>query len=616
MFRKHYLKNYNQEKNKFKNRVIKSAILISILITILVGRLFNLQIINYKFYTSLSEHNQLEYLPIESNRGLIYDRNGVLLAENLPSFSLNIIPELVQKHNINNTINSLKTIINITPDDIQQFHKTLKQRRHNEHVPIKLKLSQEEVATFYLNQYRFPDVVVEAQMIRHYPLGEITASALGYVGRINSKDLKNIDANNYSASNFIGKIGIEKYYEKTLHGTTGYKVAEVSATGRIVRITKNIPPIHGDTLYLTIDSKLQQVAHEALGKERGAVVAIDPNNGEILALVSHPSFDPNLFANGIDSATFDNLQSSSDKPMYNRATLGSYPLASTIKPFIALQALDTEIITPNFTISDPGWFKLVNSKQIWRDWAFHNNGHGVVNIIRAIIISNDTFFYTIAVKLGIDKIDDILMRFGFGNKTNIDIAEENPGIVASPKWKIKHKGTHWYTGDTVISGIGQGFMLASPLQLANGVSAISMHGKRFQPHLLLFTKKQDNTLIKQATIPLDPVVLKNPSNWNIVINAMQGVIANHEGTAHSTFRPIPTYTIAAKTGGAELLHHRILGNNPESSPKHLRNHKLFIAFAPVENPKIAIAVVTENSIIAPQVARKILDYYLVGIKKY
>lgn len=611
MFHLRRLKNYNQEKNQFKGRVIKATLLIAVLIIILIVRLFNLQIIQYKFYTNLSEHNQLEFLPIEPNRGLIYDRNGVLLAENLPLFSLNIVPE--QAQNINSTIKNLQTIINITSNDIQQFHKALKKRRHFEHIPIKPKLTQEEVATFYLNQYRLPGVVVETQMIRHYPLNKIMASVIGYVGRINNQDLKNIDINNYGATNFIGKIGIEKYYEKQLHGKTGYKIAEVNATGRIIRIQKTIQPTPGNTLILTIDSKLQQAAQDALGTERGAVVAIDPNNGEVLALVSFPSFDPNLFASGIDNTTFNKLQSSNDKPMYNRATLGSYPLASTIKPFIALQGLDTGTITPHFTISDPGWFKLPNVKHLYRDWIYH--GHGIVNVTKAIIVSCDTFFYTLSVKLGIEKIDDILARFGFGSKTKIDIAEEASGVIASPKWKASHKGTHWYTGDTIISSIGQGFMSATPLQLASGVAAIAMHGKRFQPHLLLITKKEDNTLVKQEAITLPPVVLKNPKNWDIIIDAMQKVITSPIGTARPRFGSIPEYTVAAKTGGGQLFHHKIVNENPdpqseESIPKHLRNHNLFITFAPVESPKIAIAVVTENSIIAPQVARKVLDHYL------
>ena len=607
-----YLKNHKQEKNQFKIRVLKAAILIMVLIAILITRLFNLQIIQHKTYTNLSKNNQIELLPIEPNRGLIYDRNGVLLAENLPLFSLNIIPEHVK--NIDTTINDLQVIINITPANIQQFSKALKQRRRFEHIPLKFKLTQEEVATFYLYQYRFPGVIVETQMIRHYPLGKTMASVLGHIGRINQQDLKNIDPNNYRTSNFIGKTGIEKHYEKTLHGKTGYKVAEVSATGKIIRILKTISPTSGNTLYLTIDSQLQQIAQEALGEERGAVVAIDPNNGEILALVSHPSYDPNLFSSGIANIAFNELQASNDKPMYNRATLGAYPFASTIKPFIALQLLDTKLITPDFKISDPGWFKLPNNNHIYRDWAYY--GHGEVNITKAIITSCNTFFYMFAPKLGIEKINNILKSFGFGSKTAIDIAEENSGVIASPQWKKRYKGTPWYIGDTIISSIGQGFMATTPLQLANGVAAIAMHGQRFQPHLLFATKKQDNTLVKQAPIPLPPVILKDPNNWNIIINAMQGVITNPRGTGRRRFGPNPEYTVAGKTGGGQLFRRKTFNENPtkkstENIPKHLRDHNLFIAFAPVQIPKIAIAVITENSIIAPQVTRKVLDYYLI-----
>ncbi|MBU0744380.1 MAG: penicillin-binding protein 2, partial [Gammaproteobacteria bacterium] len=552
------------------------------------------------------------YLPIEPNRGLIYDRNGVLLAENLPTFSLNIVAEHVK--NIKTTVDALQSIIDITPNDIKQFNKALQHRRRFEHIPIKLKLTQEEVATFYVNQYRFPGVFVDTQMIRYYPLADDNVTVLGYVGRINTDDLKNIDSENYGASNFIGKVGIEKYYESTLHGKTGYKVAEVDAAGRIVRTIKVIPPAPGDTLHLTIDSKLQKAALEALEEERGAIVAIDPNNGEVLAMASTPTYDPNLFTSGIDTATYNKLQFSSSKPMYNRATKSLYPLASTIKPFIALQGLDTGVINQNFKISDPGWFRLENSTHTYRDWKY--NGHGIVNVTKAIIVSCDIFFYSLAVKLGIEKIDDILLRFGFGNKTNIDIMEESFGIVASPKWKKKNTGKPWYTGDTVISGIGQGFMATTPLQLANGVAAIAARGKRFQPHLLLSTQKHSGDKIPQKIIPLPSVAIKDPKNWEIVINAMRDVINNPMGTAYTRVGRNIKYPAAGKTGGAQLYHHKIVNENPtpasvEGIPKHLRNHSLFIAFAPIENPKIAIAVITENSSVAPKVAKKVLDYYLL-----
>lgn len=611
-------KNYYKEKTQFKKRIIKAATLIAILLIIFLVRLLNLQIVNHKFYSGLADSNKLEYIPIESNRGIIYDRNGILLAENVPLFSLTIIPEMLI--NTNDTIKELQKIITISSKDIGQFYKALKQRRHYEYIPLKLKLTPEEIATFYLNQYRFPGVIIDTKMMRHYPLGKIMASVVGYVGRINTSDLKNIDSNNYRATNFIGKIGIEKYFEKQLHGTTGYKVAEVNAKGRITKIKETIQPINGDTLFLTIDSTLQKVAQDALGEEKGAVVAIDPNNGEILALVSHPSFDPNLFTNGIDSDTFNKLQFSIDKPMYNRATLGAYPFASTIKPFIALQALDTGIITANDTVWDPGWFKLSNSSHLYRCWV--HGGHGTVNVIRAIIVSCDTFFYNLSVKLGIEKIDAILWRFGFGKKLNIEIPEEFTGIVASPEWKQKYKKAHWYMGDTINSVIGQGLMSTTMLQLAHGVAIIAMRGQRLKPHLLLSTKNANGNTIKSPIKTLPPVILKNNEYWNIIISAMQGVMNNQEGTARLRFgiNPVPAYTIAGKTGGGQLFHHKIVNENPTpqsetSIPKHLRNHRFFIAFAPVENPKIAIAVITENSDFAVQTARRVLDAYLLDSAK-
>lgn len=605
------IKNYSQEVKLFKKRIFRAIFLIGVLLVVLVTRLLNLQVFNHEFYSNLSSNNQLAYLPIEPNRGLIYDRNGVLLAENLPTFSLNIIAKNVK--NYKESIENLKTIIDITPEDIKQFEKTAKRKQRFEHIPLKMKLTSKEMAAFYTNQYRSPGIIIENKMLRHYPLTSDTVNVVGYVGRISKQDLKNIDANNYSASDFIGKVGIEKYYENSLHGQTGHKVIEVDANGKIIRTLKVIPPIHGDNLYLTIDSKLQQIALKSLedNQEKGAVVAIDPNNGEVLAMVSNPSYDPNLFATGIDNATFNNLQSSKDKPMYNRATKSLFPLASTIKPFLALQALDTSTISTNDKIYDPGWFKLPNNNHKYRDWKY--KGHGIVNITKAIIVSCDTFFYDLSVKLGISKISNILNRFGFGNKTYIDIEEESAGIVATPDWKRKNTGNPWYTGDTIISGIGQGFMSTTPLQLAHGVATISMRGQRFKPHLLLATQKSDKTQKVEPPIPLPAVMLKNSDSWEIVIKAMEQVIKNPEGTAHRRFGKNIPYTVAGKTGGAQLYHHKIVNEvqykDRSKIPKHLRDHSLFIAFAPIENPEIALAVVVENSSTAPKIAKQILDYY-------
>jgi len=573
-------------------------------------RLFNLQILNYKLYSQLSTKNQLVHLPIEPNRGLIYDRNGILLAENLPRFSLDIATKHAK--NIGEIIEKLKAIIEITPNEIKRFKKAFKNRRRSEYITIKNRLTKEEVVTFYVKQYRFPGIIINTKMIRHYPLSQITVNALGYVGKINERELKKIDTKNYSIDNFIGKVGIEKYYEKILRGRMGYKVIEVDAIGRIIRTLKITPPIPGKTLHLTIDSKLQKVAQDALDNEKGAVVAIDPNNGEVLALVSNPGYDPNMFALGIDHPTFNKLQKSKDKPMYNRATKGQFPLASTIKPIIALQGLDTEVIDTKFRIKDPGWFRLENSKHTYRDWKY--GGHGKVNITKAIMESCDTFFYTLGVKLGIKRIDDILERFNFGKKTGIDIHEESYGIVASPQWKRKYNGKPWYKGDTVISSIGQGFMATTTIQLAQSIATIAMRGERFKPHLLLATQKLNDNKVINMSSSLTPVTLKNPENWEIVINAMKQVTTNPRGTAYRHFGRRLAYTVAGKTGGAQLFRRKIVNEYPtpedeEKIPKRLRNHRLFIAFAPIEDPTIAIAVITENSNKATRAARKILDYY-------
>lgn len=603
------IKNHRQERTLFRRRLLKISVVIGILVSIFIGRLFYLQIYNYKLYTTLSEQNQFALLPIEPNRGLIYDRNGVLLAENLPVFSLSIIPDHVP--NLATTIANLQKIITITPDNLNQFYRFLKQHRRSDHVPLKLKLSKEELANFYVNQFRFAGVVIDANMIRHYPLEDTMASVTGYIGRINTQDLQQIDEQNYSASHFIGKTGIEKNYETELHGKIGYQEVEIDAFGHILRTIKQVPPIPGDNLYLTVDSKLQQVATETLANENGAVVVVKPTTGEILALVSHPGFDPNLFAQGIDNKTFQELQHSPDKPMFNRAVKGQFPFASTIKPFIALEGLDTNTINKNFTISDPGWFKLPNSDHIYLDW--ERGGHGKVNITKAIMVSCDIFFYTLAVKLGIEKIDNILERFGFGQKTGIDLAEEQTGVVASPTWTIAHAKRPWYPGDTVISGIGQGFMSATPLQLAMGAAAIAEHGKRVQPFVLLQSIHPDGTTTMREPTALTPVVLNDPTNWEIVINAMEQVISSQLGTARSRFGGNYQYTIAGKTGTAQLYHHKTDENGNViqiNVPKRLRNHSLFIAFAPIESPQIAIAVVAENITTAPTIARKVLDQYL------
>jgi penicillin-binding protein 2 len=612
MTRKLILKDYDQEKRLFQRRLIVAAIVIVLLIGLLVFRLIYLQVYQHELYSTMSQKNHLEFLPIEPNRGLIYDRNGILLAENQPVFSLDVIPDKVQ--NLKETLTNLQKIINISQNNLTQFYQALKQHRVFNSIPLKLKLSDEEVASFYVNQYQFPGVIIDAGMIRYYPLGKTMAGVLGYVGRIDYKDLIDLDSTNYSATNFIGKSGVEKYYEQQLHGEIGYQQVEVDASGRTVRTLNRIPPVPGDKLYLTIDSKLQSVAEEALNGERGAVVAIQPRTGEVLTLVSSPSFDPNLFVQGMDAKQYKELQTSPDKPMYNKAIHGQYPFASIIKPFLALEGLDSGVITPQYTIFDPGWFKLPNTNHIYLDWNWKLGGHGYVNVSKALIVSSDPFFYNLAVMLGIDRIDDILNRFGFGRVTGIDMPDEAGGLVPSPKWKMRVLGDNWYTGDTVISGIGQGFMLTTPLQLAQAASTLANRGLRFQPYLLLKFQTSDGQISDIGLIAEDPVMLSRQAAWQVVIQAMQGVVTSREpwGTARIRFGTNLKYTIAAKTGTGQVYSSRSRDENATNVaniPKYLRNHSLFIGFAPVKNPKIAIAVIVEHSPIAGTVARKVLDYY-------
>lgn len=609
------LKNFRQENKIFRQRLLLAIFVLIVLVALLVARLIYLQIYHHKYYVELAQKEQTQRIPIEPNRGLIYDRNGVLLAENLPSFTLAIIPDQVD--DIDNTIAELQKIIDISQDNIDQFYKSLEQHQHFDHVPLRFKLSEQELATFYSNQFRFSGVVVDSSMIRHYPLADSMVSVLGYVGRINVQDLKSVNNENYHATNFIGKIGIEKYYERQLHGIEGYREDQVDATGHIVHNNKTVPPVDGAKIYLTIDSKLQKVAEDALGDEAGAVVAIDPKNGEVLALVSNPGFDPNLFANGIDADTFQDLQNSPNKPMYNRAIRGHFPFASTIKPFIALQLLDTGTVAPTDTVYDPGYFMLPNSKHKFHNWI--RKGQGTNNISQAIMVSNDTYFWTEGLKLGIAGIDNILNRFGFGQKTGVDLTEELPGIVWSPEWEMGHAGRRWMPSDTVNAVFGQGAMTATPLQLAAGVAAISQHGIRFKPHLLLKAELANGKEYIKKPELLDLVNLKNKKNWDIVINAMQDVVRNPKGTAHGRFSVNLKYTIAAKTGHAQVYHHHYNEKNlNEDADLHvakiLQDHTLFIGFAPAENPKIAIAIVVEHSNAALRVARTILDYYLAPPK--
>ena len=450
---------------------------------------------------------------------------------------------------------------------------------------------------------------VQATLLRTYPLSNAMSSVLGYVGRINERELQTVDATNYAATNFIGKLGIEKYYEKELHGTVGYRQVETDAGGQAVRILKNIPSVSGKNLYLTIDSRLQLAAQKALGKNHGAVIAIQPSTGQILALVSNPSYDPNLFVNGISQKDFNQLQNDPAHPLYNRTLRGLYPPGSTIKPFIATEALNANITNTEFTLFDPGWYKLPNSSHVFHDWK--PDGHGWVNISKAIIESCDTYFYDLSHKMGIDRIDDILGQFGFDKPTGIDMGEELAGNIPSPEWKMKNRGLPWYPADTILSGIGQTFMQVTPVQLAAATATLANHGVRFRPQLLFATQADDEQIIYTQPITETPIVLKQDIYWQTIINAMQNVII--EGTGYSFGHT--SYSVAAKTGTAQVVNTRENYNAADEIPIQLRNNSVFIAFAPIQNPKIAISVVIENSHDAIRISREIMDSYLLNPKQ-
>lgn len=600
------LKDHHREAELFNRRLLISAFIVLALTTLLIFRLSYLQIIQHTFFTSLSEKNQITLLPIAPNRGLIYDRNGVLIAQNVPVFSLEIIPDKV--NDLNKTLQALEKIITISPEDKDQFFKQLKQHRRFDTIPLKLKLSEEEIARFYINQYRFPGVLIRAQLIRYYPFGPTLENVIGYVGRINETELAQVNQTNYASTNFIGKLGIENYYEDYLHGQVGYQEVETDASGRIVRVLKRIPPIPGRNLYLSIDSKLQTIAEQAMGDNYGAVIVIQPATGEVLAMASNPNYDPNLFVKGMSNAEYKTLQNTDGKPLYNRTIRGQYPFGSTIKPFLALEGLNSHIIDTKFKIHDPGYYILPGTDRVYRDWK--KGGHGIVDISKAITVSCDTFFFTIGVKMGISHIDAILNDFGFGKVTGLDVNEELPGLIPSPAWKQRTKQLAWYPGDTAVSSIGQGYMLTTPLQLANGAAQISMRGHGYKPHLLI--KWQDDKGQFHAVIPESlPPVNVDPQYWDVVIKAMQGVV--QPGGTAAAFGQAP-YTIAGKTGTAQVYNTQ--GKEiVKNLPKNLRDNTLFMAFAPVDKPEIAVAVILEhmqdhNAKLV--VARKVFDAYFQG----
>ena len=603
------------ERHQFSLRVIVVGSIGLILMLAVVARLFYLQIVSHQHFVTLAEGNRLRTEPVMPPRGLIYDRNGVLLAENRPSYELDITPEQVP--DLKTTLAALGKIVDIRPQDLKQFDDLLKTKKPFQPLPIRTNLSDTEVARFAVNRQDFPGVDIRATLARYYPLGAVTAHVIGYTGIISQDELAKLDPEQYISTSQVGKIGIEGAYESLLHGSVGMRQVETDAQGRVVRIVSSTAPVPGKNLYLSLDVRLQEAAEKALGDNSGAVVAIDPRNGEVLALVSTPSFNPNLFIGGISPADFAKLNSDPMQPLFNRALRGQYPPGSTIKPFLALAALNYKVVDPFKNLMCPGYLYVPPNPHPYRDWKA--GGHGEIDLPNAITQSCDVYFYTVAMKLGIDRIHQYLTtQLGFGEPSGIDLMGERDGVVPSPLWKRQTQHEPWYLGDLVIIGIGQGYLLVTPLQLADGAAATSMRGHRYEPHLLhAIGDPLSGAITDTQPHALPPVEESYAGAWNIVVRAMKNVVATWQGTAHSISIGAK-YSIAGKTGTAQVYRKRlgVFGEESEADiPKALRDNALFIAFAPVNDPRIAVAVEVDHgggggSTAAP-IARAVMDEYLL-----
>lgn len=614
------LKNYLHEQHYFKLRLGVAALVVFCLFAVLAFRFSYLQLKQYNHYQTLAENNRISLVPIVPNRGLILDKNGVVLAHNFFAYTLEITPAKVK--NLEETIAEIGKLVEITTLDRKRFKKFRDQSHSFESIPIRTHLNEVEAAKFAVNHYRFPGVEIKSRLFRHYPLGKLGAHMIGYIGRINDKDLKNLqesgDLSNYKGSDHIGKSGLEQFYEKQLHGTTGFQQVEIDADGHAVRVLSSTPPVPGDNIILAADSKLQEIAETAFGNHRGALIAINPKTGEVLSYVSQPTFDPNLFVDGIDSENWKALNESLDKPLINRPLRGVYPPGSTFKPFVALAGLEAGKRAPPFSIQDPGFFTLPGKRHRYRDWK--PSGHGIVDIQKAITVSCDTFFYGLAMEMGIDSMTSFVRHFGFGRKSGIDIdhvsgRSENDGLLPTPEWKQRRFKQPWYPGETVIVGIGQGYTLVTPMQLAQATAILANNGLAMKPRLVTHIEDAQ-TGKKQIIAPVvqDRIEL-HPENVEIVKRGMIDVTLPG-GTAASVGANAG-YAIAAKTGTAQVIGIKQNEKYNESliNERHL-DHALFIAYAPAEDPTIALAVIVENGrhggSTAGPIARKVMDYYLLG----
>lgn len=604
-----------REVRRFHVRLAAAAALVLVAFGVLFGRFVYLQVLQHAYYHTKAEDNRISVIPLPPNRGLIMDRNGIVLARNQSAYTLEI--QLDQVDDLDALIDSLAGVVEIQPRDRKRFTKLREDMRGAESLPIKTRLSDEDVARFAANAYRFPGVAIKARLFRDYPFGALASSVLGYIGRINDRDLAWLESRelsaNYKGTDFMGKTGVEQSYEQALHGTTGSAHVEIDAGGHPVRTLSSRAPTAGNSLVLTVDLKLQEVAEQAFGKYRGALVAIEPATGGILALVSRPGYDPNMFVDGIDPQSWERLVNDPDKPLNNRALNGAYPPGSTIKPFMALMALELGKRTPEYAISDPGFFSLPGQEHRYRDWKV--GGHGTVNLYRSIVISCDTYYYGVANDTDIDELHEFLSQFGFGTRTGIDVRGEHMGLLPSRAWKMKRFGQRWYSGDSISVGIGQGYNLTTPLQLAQATAILANNGVVHRPHLVRETV--DIVTGKRHAIEPEPsgTIRLNPKWVRLVKSAMVDV--TRPGGTAARAGAGTEYSFAGKTGTAQVIAMKQDEKYDETKvAEHLRDHALFIAFAPAKAPRIALAVLVENgghgSATAAPIARVVLDYFLLG----
>jgi len=605
----------DRELDRFRFRLAVAAALVMLAFITLLGRFFYLQILQHDYYTTRAEDNRISLVPIVPNRGVIVDRNGTVLARNYSAFTLEITPSKVP--DLDATIDALGQLIEVLPKDRKRFRKLLEESKTFESLPIRTRLSDEEVAKFAANRFRFPGVEVRARLFRQYPLGAVASHALGYIGRINKRDYEVIDNNeqqaNYKGTDHIGKTGLEQKYEFQLHGEAGYEQVEIDAGGRAVRSMARTAPVPGNNLTLTLDAKLQQITEKAFGDRRGALVAIEPSTGGILALVSTPTYDPNLFVDGIRTDDWDLLNNSPDKPMVNRALNGAYPPGSTFKPFMALAALENGKRTAGQTISDPGFFNFGGHH--FRD--DKKGGHGLVDMYKSIVHSCDTYYYMLANDMGIDNIARFMGSLGLGSRTGIDIEGESEGVLPSQEWKKRRfkrlEQQKWYAGETISIGIGQGYNAYTPIQLAQAMATLANDGVMYRPHLVRHitdSKTGAKTYIEPQPLRVLPW---KAQNIETIKRAMVGV--NKEGTGARAFAGAE-YESGGKTGTAQVFSLKGTDYKAGKLKKELHDHALFIAFAPADKPKIALVVLVENGGFGAQaaapIARMVLDYYLLG----